>query len=430
MNKSIQHIIILIITFCITVSLYSQEKKVEYITFYNSKEYKKSLDLIINKLQEIYAARVSDKRVPTGFISMKDADKNVDLVQLYRKRKAKGFFIENNQELSTLHLYAARCYHKLKKYLYSANHYTESLRYKHLEYKKDDVTYYELSQVYKDSNYSEAYYNFLETAITLNPQKSEYSLELANALYKTRKVKTAIYHYEKYLKNSDEDPDPIIYLKLGSLYERIGKFLETEKNYIKYLKIKPEDGSIHFALGYITYRRTGNHELAITSLKKSLELLPEDSIIKRSRAHEYRADMEMKNLEYKKAIENYLKTIEYQDKVNVKIEKVNEEIKEMQNAINNYKSSLLKEQDFDKFDQYENLLEKKGGKELELRNIKISYKKLNSGKIRWNTALSYEQIENYEEAIKFYRKSIKFDYRANKARTRIIKLKLKIKRGY
>ena len=73
MNKSIEHIIILIITFCITVSLYSQDKKVEYRTLYNNKEYKKSLDLILQKLHEIYAARVSDKRLPTGFITMNTA---------------------------------------------------------------------------------------------------------------------------------------------------------------------------------------------------------------------------------------------------------------------------------------------------------------------------------------------------------------------
>ena len=66
----------------------------------------------------------------------------------------------------------------------------------------------------------------------------------------------------------------------------------------------------------------------------------------------------------------------------------------------------------------------------EIENLQLEFNKLQPGRLRWFIAVSNEKIENYSEAIKYYREAIKYDYNSNNAREMIIKLQLKIKRGY
>ena len=65
-----------------------------------------------------------------------------------------------------------------------------------------------------------------------------------------------------------------------------------------------------------------------------------------------------------------------------------------------------------------------------ISSIKSEFQKLNSGKINWNLAQINVKNEKYERAIDFYRKAINHEYRPNIARSEIVKLQLKIKRGY
>ena len=195
----------------------------EYISYFNNGNYNKSLEIINKKLEEFYSTRVEDKRIPTGFITMKDVSKDVDLKMLFRNRKAEPFLIEDKPDISILHLYAARNYFKLTNYDYSLNHYIQCLRFKKVEEKKDDIIYYEIAQVFKKGNYINAYVNFLETASSLNMDNYSYSLELGRALYRTEMKKRAIYHLERYLSGTDEPFSSELYLMLGNLYEDIGK---------------------------------------------------------------------------------------------------------------------------------------------------------------------------------------------------------------
>ncbi|HNW30975.1 MAG TPA: tetratricopeptide repeat protein, partial [Spirochaetota bacterium] len=368
--------------------------------------------------------------IPTGFITMKDVSKDVDLKMLFRNRKAEPFLIEDKPDISILHLYAARNYFKLTNYDYSLNHYIQCLRFKKVEEKKDDIIYYEIAQVFKKGNYINAYVNFLETASSLNMDNYSYSLELGRALYRTEMKKRAIYHLERYLSGTDEPFSSELYLMLGNLYEDIGKYLETEKYYIKYLEKKPDDGNIHFALGHIAFLRTGNYPLALTSLERALALLPEKEIFKKSKTYEYKADIALQELEFENAVRFYTETIKYQKRIDDEIKGKKIEISGLNEKIRNLKSNLLKVENFEQYEEYENLMDEKGKKEAELRQIENEYNKLNAGKVRWNIAYSLERLEKLNEAIAYYRDAISFDFNSNQARKKIINLELKIKRGY
>lgn len=402
----------------------------DFVSLYNSGSYTKALEVINKKLEDFYQTRVEDKRVPTGFITMKDAAKEVDLKMLFRNRRAEHFFIEDIPATSELHLYAARCYFKLSNLEYSLNHFVQALRFKKVEEKKDDVIYYEMSQVFKQGRYAAAYHNYLETASSLNPDNYQYSLELGRALYRTGMKKRAIYHLERYINGTEEPESPEIYLMLGNLYEDIAKYLETEKYYRKYLEKKSDDGYIHFALGYIAYLRTGNYPLAIQSFDRALALLPETEIYRKSKTYEYKADIALQELDFENAARYYMETIKYQDKINDEIKAKRGEISNLNLKIRNLKSSLLKEENFEQYEEYEHQLDDKGNRETELRQIENEYNKLNAGRVRWNIAYALERMEQYQDAIKYYRDVISFDYNANQARKKIINLELKIKRGY
>jgi tetratricopeptide (TPR) repeat protein len=402
----------------------------EYISLYKNDNYAKALEVINKKLDDFYITRVEDKRIPTGFISLKDAAKEVDLKMVFRNRKAEPFFIEDKSDISSLHLYAGRCHLKLKNYDNSLNHYVQALRFKKTEINKDDVIYYEISQVFLKGDYFNAYINALETASSLNMNNFAYSLELGRALYRTGMKKRAIYHLERYLNGADKPMSPELYLMMGNLYEDIGKYLETEKYYIKYLQQKPNDGSIQFALGHIAYLRTGNYPLALQALDRALALLSKKEIFKLSKSYEYKADISLNELEFEDAFRFYSETIKYQDQIAREIVLKKSEITDLSGKIRNLKSSLLRAENFDEFTKYESLMDARGLKEAELRQIENEYSKLNTGKVRWNIAYSLERMEKLNDAIKYYRDAVAFNYNTNQARNKIINLELKIKRGY
>ncbi|HPN12087.1 MAG TPA: tetratricopeptide repeat protein [Spirochaetota bacterium] len=401
-----------------------------YLPLYNSGNYSKALEIIIKNLDDFYITRVDDKRIPTGFITIKEAAKEIDLKTIFRTRKAEHFFIEDNIVISSLHLYAARCYFKLSNYDNALNHYVQALRYKKVEENKDDVIYYEIAQVFRKTNYFTAYINHLETASLLNKNNVSYSLELGTVLYRTAMKKQAIHHLERYIKGTEDTISPDLYLMLGNLYEDTGRYLETEKYYMKYLEKMPDDGYKQFALGHIAYYRTGNYPLALASLDKALVSLPKNEIYRISKSYEYKADIALSELDFKNALQFYSETIKYQTRISEDINNKKAELAALNLKIRNIKSALLREENFEQYTEYELLLDAKGKKESEIRQIENEYTKLNAGKVRWNMAYSYERLGDYTGAIKYYRDVISYDYNANQARKKIINLELKIKRGY
>jgi len=394
------------------------------------KKYRDALTIVTRKLAEIYSQRVEDKRIPTEFISLKNTTEDVDLKKLFRERMAKGFFIEENREISLLHKQAGECYLNLKDNTRAVQHLVQSLRFKKIEPFKDDEIYYFMSQAFLKESKITAYHHYLETAWALNQENYNYSRELGTALSRTVKKRKAIFHLSRYIVSKGSSVEPKMLLLLAGLYEDTGRFLQSIDYYRGYLEKKPENGAIHFALGVLSMKRTGNFTLARESLLKALRFLSEKDIVSRSRSHEYLGDMALHNRKFKEAVKQYLATISYQDKVKKKLEEMEKEVKALSEKINKIKGDLLRTQNYDKFEEYELYRGEKGKLEVDLRVQRLKYEKLNNGRVRWNTAYAYERLENLAKAIGYYRAAITFNYRTNDAREKIIKLKLKIKRGY
>ncbi len=413
-------------------SLYAQTPQ-DYASLYNNNEYQKSYEQITLKLNELYSARVEDRRIPSGYIALSNIREDTDLLSIFRKRKEKGFFIEDNSEIADLHLFAGRCCFKLNRKKDSLNHYLQSLRFRKIDPVRDDIVFYEIAQVfrtYKEPAFFKGYIDALDQAYTMNPVKYQYSHEIGNALFTTREKKKAIFHLKRYLENTEEEIKPDVYLKLGNLCEGIEDYIGTEKYYNEYLKMKPDDAEILFGLGQIAYVRTGNYILAESSLKRAVKILKEQDIYRRSKSYEYLGDMSFNNLKYENALLLYTECLNYQAKTAELISAKNSEKSEINRKINKLKDSLINSKEFEKYEDYEILVDEKNKIEKDIENLQLEYNKIQPGRLRWFIAVSNEKIQKYDEAIKYYRESIRYDYNSNSAREMIVKLQLKIKRGY
>ncbi|HPI13842.1 MAG: tetratricopeptide repeat protein [Spirochaetota bacterium] len=403
----------------------------DYAGLYSRGDYAGAYEVIRKRLLAIYDERVDNRRIPADFITAKRLEERININDLYRNRTAEGFFIENNIELHNLHLGAARCLFRLGRLDDSLNHYGQCLRFKEPEPGKDDVILSEIADVFRGRGDAGAYARALEAAYALNPENREHSRRLGIALYRTADRKKAIFHLERYVRWKGEGlEEPGLYLLIANLNEDIGNYLETARFYREYLAAKPDDGHIHFALGHLAFKRTGDWGLARASLSRALELLPEGDIFRRSKAYEYSADMAMKDLEFEKAADLYGRTIVYQDRIKKRLEEKDREIEKLASDIRGVKSSLFKKPDFDTYNRYEFLMEEESRLRTERKEGLYSYSKLNAGRVRWNMAECYERLGKPQEAMRYYRECIAFDYDPSGARDRMVKIQLKISRGY
>jgi tetratricopeptide (TPR) repeat protein len=422
----------IIVAAIITINIsnvYSADQN--YSVMINAGDYKNALVIINKQIDEIYSKRVENKRVPTDFIKLGSDREAININRLFRERKAESFLIEDNPIIYQLHKDAGKCLYETRVYDEALNHYYQGLRFRKIRYDGEDQVFYNIAQIYKKQGREKGYLDALETAYSVNQRYFAYSLELGKALYRTKEKKKAIYHLERYVQvKGDEIGDLSILIMLAGLNEDIGRYIETEKYYGLYLSKKPGDGYIQFALGFISFNNTGNYIIAENAFRKALELLPEKEIYRRSKAHEYLGDMKFNTLKWDEAITDYKKTMKYQDLVIQEISKSEEEIIKINKEIQSLKSDLLKEKNLVKYNEYQFQLQEKERILSEKREKKYEYDRLNPGKPRWNLAVCFEKIEKLDDAIVFFRQTISFNYRPNDAREKILKLQLKIKRGY
>lgn len=442
--------IIFIFILILSIPALTQGGGESYVDLFNQGKYRDAMDTIISRLSDIYSKSVGDKRVPSDFVSIEKTGDEADLVALFRNRKEKGFFIEDNAELADLHLYAGKCSMKLGKKRDSLNHYVQSLRFRHITNERDDEIFYQISQVFKSMNnriYFKGYIDALEQAYAINSMKFEYSYELGLALYPTSEQKKAIYHLERYLNLSGKT-DADVLLKLANLYESIGNYLNAEKYYNEYLRLNPDDVNAIFGAGYIAYYRTGNYTLAEFMFKGVLEKGSKNDTYRLARSNEYLGDMSFSNLRFDNAIKYYLESTVYHNQARQEVSAKEKEKAEIDNRINDLKMNIINNKNSMKYDDYKNLLDEyeglldeQGEKESELQLLKYNLKQMCPGKVQWNIALCYhrkgdradgmqEKKDNYTEAIRYYREAMREYYNSDEAREIILKLQLKIKRGY
>jgi len=422
---------IMILLFIITNS-YGQEISSDYKALYESGKYSECIEILNGQLLDFYQKRVQDKKIPDEAISIANLGQKVDLVKLFRNRKEKGFLIEDNPAMYQLHLYYARCSFKLNKKRDALNHYIQSLRFSRFQQEKDDIIFFEISQVFlsmQDPLYFTGYIDSLEQAYSFNNRNYKYSLELGLALFSTEEKKKAAFHLERYIQNT-ESIDYEVYLKLASLYESIKNYLKAEKYYNEYLKENSSNYKVHFSLGYICYKHTGNFVLAESSFKAAIKYASDDDIYTKAKSHEYLGDIYFSNLNLQLALEEYNQCLLAEEKLNESLKLQKEELKNLSEQINQMKSDIIYKKDFQNYEEYEMLLDKKGKLEAVIDDSNYKIKSLNPGKLRWNMADIYTRIGQFERAIELYRDCVRYNYNATGARDMITKLQLKIKRGY
>ncbi len=416
------------ILFLLSATLVSAQESYEPLI--SSGNYKDAYAQIKKRLEEIYSSKVDDKRIPNDFISLGSAEERIDLNRLFSERKAEPYFIENNPELFKLHRFAGLCAYNLREYDSAVSHYYQCFRFKEIEFVSDSAVFYELSRVYKEAGYFRAYLNSLEQACSLDKANAEYALELGRALYAGRDKKRSILYLERYLSIKGKAEDLNDYILLANLHSDINRYLATADYYRKYLAKKSDDAPVIYALAFICYNNVGSLDEALALFKRALELLPGDDILRRHKCNEYSGDILYRNLKFQEAFEAYSRTVEYENKIDSAVKQKKDEIIDMRKTARELKTSLLKQKNYEKFKEYQLLERRIEIMEYELIQQNYERRKLSSGKVRWNSAEILEKLERNEEAIKYYQASADFDYKAPQARERIIKLQLKIKRGY
>jgi hypothetical protein len=401
----------------------------DYRVLLNDKKYSDAYLMIQKKLNAIYDTRIEWKRIPTDYITAKRLEEKINVNEEFRKRKAKGFFIEENAELFGLHLDAARCLLALEEYQASLNHYWQSLRFKTVEYEKDDIIYHEISSIYEKLNHVHGQIDALESAYSLNPNKYSYSLELGNLYYRTADKKRAIFHLERFVE-AEPGSEPSLFLKLANLHQDTGKFLKAVDYYKNYLEKKPDDGPIQFGLGYLAFANTGDYSLARRSFERALALLPAGDLYRRSKANEYMAEMALNDLEYARAAELFMNTVKFQDETKALLEKKDQELAAYNSSLKELRGSLIEGRKPELYPEYETRLEELGKLERDRKRILYEYERLDAGKSRWGIATAFERLEKFDEAVRYYREAALLNYNPAESRERVIKLQLKINRGY
>ena len=128
-------------------------------------------------------------------VSLTNIGQKVDLVKLFRNRKEKGFFIEDNHSIQQLHIYYARCLARLNRKREALSHYIQALRFSRFEQEKDDIIFYEISQVFlsmQEPLYFRGYIDSLEQAYSLITTIINIPLSLDWHSFPQRKRKSGI----------------------------------------------------------------------------------------------------------------------------------------------------------------------------------------------------------------------------------------------
>lgn len=439
---SIKQLSIILFLFLISSFLFAQNSNImmapettssdnEYSNLIDEGKYEDALEIIEKDLSEELSKKVERKTIPSQYITFSALEEDIDVNTLFSERTLENFNIEDNEKLHRLYTDGGTCYAALKDNRKALTYLNEALRYKKIEYGVDDKIFYAAARVYKNMENVTAYRNFLELSYKLNPSEGLYSKELGLSLYSSPYKEKAIHHLKKYVEiNGDEIEDHDIYLKVANLNADIDKHLEAEKYYRKYLQKEPEDGKAYYSLGVLAYQKSGNFNLALSCFENADQFLDSDQSLLRSKSYDYTGKILQRKLKYEQAIGWYTKSMELEDQFSGVVKELETKISEKKTYINELKVGLLKENNYTKYNEYEY-------ESVELQKLEIEYKKqlyelskYNGGELRWNTAFCYEQLGELEKAIEFYKAVIKYNYQPGLARDKIIKIQLKIKRGY
>jgi Tfp pilus assembly protein PilF len=423
----------------------------------NEGNYSEPLKQITNYLNNYYSQNPQNAVIPSQFTSINylgkldqlnqllypksitrstptAPDSNLDRInRLNRpieKKKVSNFYLPENEQLAQIHKLAAMAHDGLKNYNAALNNFVQALRYSQPGKSTDYEIFYKIAQVYRKMGLPQAYYDFMYSAIIFNPDKIEYNLELGQALARTPNIENAIYYLERYINLSNGNVAPEIFSLLGRLCENLGRNPDAQNYYMQYLKERPDDAEVLFALACLAFKKTGNFKLAFESFSKALSQLPETDIFRRAKSFEYQGDMAMRDLNFEDAISFYMQTIEYQNLLRNKIDDDKKKSDELDAQIRALRIQIINEQSFENVRRLNELNETRGQLDIDLRDLRFQFSRLAPGKVRWNLATALKLTDQLERSIQYFRECIFFDYKTFEARENISKIQLKIRRGY
>jgi tetratricopeptide (TPR) repeat protein len=140
----------------------------------------------------------------------------------------------------------------------------------------DEDVLLELLDVYSAMKSKDGIISVLERLVNIKPDDLETRMELAEALEKRGKLKSAVKEYEALLGRMEKEDKLPVYKRLGYLCAKAGPLEKAISYYLKALEIEKRDENIYYNLSYL-YERINRKGKADFYLAKAIELKSGDT---------------------------------------------------------------------------------------------------------------------------------------------------------
>ncbi|MGB3404757.1 MAG: tetratricopeptide repeat protein [Microcoleaceae cyanobacterium] len=135
-------------------------------------------------------------------------------------------------------------------------------------------TYLLLGNAYRKQEEIESAIASYEKGLALNPNNpAGFYLNLGEAFSYKQQFDRAMMFYEKVLELQQDDPNPIIYFRMGNVEHQQSRFDRAIADYQKAIQLQPDLIPAHVQMGHIK-KKQGEFEEAITHYQKVLEINP------------------------------------------------------------------------------------------------------------------------------------------------------------
>lgn len=415
----------------------SPQFREEIGTLMQEKKFKEAEKQLEERLGDIYTARMENRLVPSDLIqtAIQKAEK-IDKQQIVRKKprvKSELRILDKDEDIFFLHLNLAFAKLNLKKYKAAISNFREAKRYKIIkpeEKKNYAFIDHQIAIAFRAIDQQDAFFQHMEQAIKADPNNQKYLSELGIA-YGIPHYERSIQYLEKFLRTQKDDSSidkstlETVHLLLSGLYEKKGRFLDTARHYQDYLRSKPEDGRIRYALAYIQDKRLGHHDIALRNYRQSLQQLPKTDYKSRFKIHALAGEIFRKNRQYQDAILQFQQTKPFFAQITKELNQVQSRISSIQQKMDNLKLKIIRANDRKSQEiltAYQANLNEQQKKMQDISAEKLGY---NYGKIEWEIARNFELSGDYENSRLYYQKAFNLGYRKTDALLKIQRLSRK-----
>ncbi len=435
-----------LLALCMTLPLFGATQivdssfKEDIKVLMDGKKWKQADSLLTEKIRDIFATRMKNRVVPSEVleIAIQKAEKK-EKQKIIRKPiryYSELNFIEENPDLFYLYINLALCKINLRDYPSAIRNFREAKRFKQISVKeKKSYAFldYQIAIAHKALNQVDGFYEAMEQALKADPINPNYLMELGQS-YGLWHHERAIQYLEKYLRTAKPDTSDdakkqkmgTLYLNLSGLYEKKKRYLDTGRHYRSYLDLFPENGNIHYALGYIEHSKLGNDDAGLFHYEKALQYLPKEEYKLRFRIHAYAGEIFSRNGQYQKAIFHFQNTKPFYEHIDKDAQNIYQKIDKIKTDMEKVKLEILRQNDLKSqqiLASYQAQLDEEKKRMESAQNLKLGY---NIGKIEWNIAISTEKNGDLKGSLEAYRKAFAAGYQRQQALEKIKELEKKL----